>query len=405
MTGTAFSQIIAFITIPIISRIYLPEEFGQLAVVIAFSNIAGVILSLRYETAIMLPKNDIFAFQILIKSIIIALFMLCLEVVFFIIFFQYFFIEYFSFIYLIVICSLINIFYEIFLLWFNRRKRFKLNAKISVLKVISIFLAQIIFVNTEHGIIHGYFYGNLFVFLLMFIIVFKEFKMYSLKLSKRKFVFILKRYKKFPIYSVPASFMNAIANNIQFILVENLFGTSSAGIFSMIIKLIYAPVTLIAGSVNNVVFQSFTKDIVEKRFIFIKMKKITIYLFIVSSFITIIVSLIYKYGLLLILLGDNWVKANDLLIYFLPIIFTSMISKSVSRFAIFEKQEIGLYFQILLMLAVIISIYLGNYFTNDLENTVFIYAISLSLVFIIQLNISFYLAKKQDKKLKENNVK
>jgi O-antigen/teichoic acid export membrane protein len=57
-TGTAFSQIIIFISLPIITRLYSVNEFGILSLFIAIVAIISLISSLRYESAIMLPKSE-----------------------------------------------------------------------------------------------------------------------------------------------------------------------------------------------------------------------------------------------------------------------------------------------------------------------------------------------------------
>ena len=56
--GTFFSQIIPLAILPILTRLYSPEEFGTLALYIAFFSILSVVVTGRYEMAIMLPKKE-----------------------------------------------------------------------------------------------------------------------------------------------------------------------------------------------------------------------------------------------------------------------------------------------------------------------------------------------------------
>jgi len=58
VTGTAFAQIIAILASPILTRLYGPEAFGFLALFTSITSIIGVIACMRYELAIMLPKAD-----------------------------------------------------------------------------------------------------------------------------------------------------------------------------------------------------------------------------------------------------------------------------------------------------------------------------------------------------------
>ena len=58
VTGTTIAQIITILASPVITRLYGPEAFGLLAIFTSITSIISVIICLRYEPAIMLPKSD-----------------------------------------------------------------------------------------------------------------------------------------------------------------------------------------------------------------------------------------------------------------------------------------------------------------------------------------------------------
>lgn len=58
VTGTTFAQIIAVLASPLLTRLYGPEAFGFLALFTSITSIIGVVACMRYELAIMLPKTD-----------------------------------------------------------------------------------------------------------------------------------------------------------------------------------------------------------------------------------------------------------------------------------------------------------------------------------------------------------
>lgn len=58
VSGTAFAQIITILASPILTQLYSPEAFGFLAIFISITSIVGVIACMCYELAIMLPKSD-----------------------------------------------------------------------------------------------------------------------------------------------------------------------------------------------------------------------------------------------------------------------------------------------------------------------------------------------------------
>ncbi|OYT14961.1 MAG: hypothetical protein B7C24_15535 [Bacteroidetes bacterium 4572_77] len=65
-TGTAAAQAIPFLLEPVISRLFLPQEFGVFELYVAFVTIIGSIATLRYEMAIVLPAKNSNAFNIFV---------------------------------------------------------------------------------------------------------------------------------------------------------------------------------------------------------------------------------------------------------------------------------------------------------------------------------------------------
>ena len=72
IVGTALGQIITVLVSPVLTRIYTPDDFGLFAIYISIVSILGVVISLRFETAIMLPEDDDEAVDLVILSTGIA---------------------------------------------------------------------------------------------------------------------------------------------------------------------------------------------------------------------------------------------------------------------------------------------------------------------------------------------
>ena len=58
MSGTVISQIIAILVSPILTRIYSPDDYGVFGVYASIVGIVGVIITLKFEAAILLPKDN-----------------------------------------------------------------------------------------------------------------------------------------------------------------------------------------------------------------------------------------------------------------------------------------------------------------------------------------------------------
>ena len=56
--GTLVTQLLGIATIPIMSRLYSPADFGKLAIFAAVVLIVATVITLRYEMKILLPKVE-----------------------------------------------------------------------------------------------------------------------------------------------------------------------------------------------------------------------------------------------------------------------------------------------------------------------------------------------------------
>ena len=57
LSGATIAQIIILISIPILTRIYTPEDFGFIAIYLSIANIIAAISTGRYEQAIIFTKK------------------------------------------------------------------------------------------------------------------------------------------------------------------------------------------------------------------------------------------------------------------------------------------------------------------------------------------------------------
>ncbi|MDD3506007.1 MAG: oligosaccharide flippase family protein, partial [Sulfurimonas sp.] len=130
MTGTTIAQAIPIAISPILTRIYTPEDFGVFALYVAIASILSVIATGRYEMAIMLPKKDEDAVNIVALSIIISFFVSFISLVIVFIFNAKITNilgnpEISNWLYFIPITVLLTGVYQSFNYWSNRKKQYK----------------------------------------------------------------------------------------------------------------------------------------------------------------------------------------------------------------------------------------------------------------------------------------
>jgi O-antigen/teichoic acid export membrane protein len=67
--GTALAQVLTVLALPVITRLYTPEDFSVLAVYAALLGMIGVVACLRFEIAIPLPSDDFEAANLMVLGL------------------------------------------------------------------------------------------------------------------------------------------------------------------------------------------------------------------------------------------------------------------------------------------------------------------------------------------------
>ena len=73
MSGTVIAQVIGLLITPILTRLYAADAFGEMALFMSISSIIGVVACLKYELAIVIPKEDDEAVAVLSVSFLSVL--------------------------------------------------------------------------------------------------------------------------------------------------------------------------------------------------------------------------------------------------------------------------------------------------------------------------------------------
>lgn len=398
-SGTVISQVIYLLLYPILTRIYTPANFGQFAIFMTFLSILTVLSTGQYELAILSPKKKSnfksITYGVILISFIASLIITLLLFLIFPILQKYNLINSFNLIYIIGISIFINSLYQIGFQLSIRFKNFKSISIINIVNVSTSILFQFLLSKTslkDIGLIIGYMVGTLAAVILLYI---KNKKIFIIKNIKTLFLNVKKqllRYKKFPIFNLPATLINISANQAPNILL-NTFGQSVIGQFSLSQRILGSPITLFSSSITHVFKERASSDYRKYgncRDIFIKTLK-SLFL---MSFIPFILIFIFSPKLIPIIFGSEWEMAGIYIqaltvMYF----FKFIVSPLTYVIIIAEKQNLNLILQLLLLIVTVISIYLGVIQNNPL-NSIILYSISYSIIYLLFLIVSFKFSKK-----------
>lgn len=261
MTGTVLAQAVPIAIIPILTRIFTPEDFGLLALYGAFVSILGVVATGRYEIAIMLPKKDEDARVLLQVSALVAF---CISIFISIPLFLWN-MEIANFLgneaiapwlYLVPVSVLLTGIYQALTYWNNRQKKFKNTAVSRVnqslfqgISQTGLGLAQI-----SGGLIWGQFIGivSSIAYLLR---KDRSYQKLIQKTEKNSLKLQMKKYQKFPKYGIVGGLCDASATQMPILMLTKFYSSTVTGMFSLTFRVLNMPTSIISSAIAQVLFQ------------------------------------------------------------------------------------------------------------------------------------------------------
>ncbi|MFA0110269.1 oligosaccharide flippase family protein [Vibrio breoganii] len=252
--GTGISQVIYLCSIPLLTRIYTPEQFESFSAFNALVVIFSSIICLRFDIATTIPKNSKEA-QIIFR--ISAFFSIILSCILLLIMFvlsegvnKYTKLDS-SLIVLIPICVMLNGLYSTCQNYSSRKKYFSLIAKSKIIKVLFgvIFQLALGVAGNLGGMIIGHtinsFCGFLYLRKNHSLRIFKDFEI-------KRYVSTFKKYSNFPKYSVPESLLNSSSLQVPILIISSYSIGPQAGYLFLAIKVLGAPLGLVSNAISQV---------------------------------------------------------------------------------------------------------------------------------------------------------
>lgn len=390
VSGTTGAQLISLITAPILYRLYSKDDYGTLGTYISILGVIGVFSTLRYNEAILLDKDDNEAKKILWLTRFINL--TCSISSFLV------------FIFLSSeISTLLNntnlepwllllpvsIFFsgqnEIYKVWANRKKEYKMLTINSILTSILIPLFSITYgmlYNNILGLFLGLLVSHIFPTLLLHFSLNKKYNLsYDSSYSTNSFKEIARKHKNFPIYSLPADFINRLTNQLPVFMLSANYGASTVGIYNLCTRMLGLPMQLISSSFSTIFKEKSVKDYLKNgncKNIFVKTSK---YLFAIALF-PLMITLIFGPTLFRLFFGIKWEDAGTYAQLLSPMYFFNfVVSPLTYTYYILKKQKEDLIFHLIFLLVTFSLFYFSN--NIKIERMLLMYSLSFSCLYIL----------------------
>ncbi|WP_281176649.1 lipopolysaccharide biosynthesis protein [Shouchella shacheensis] len=412
MSGTAIAQILTVASAPILTRLFTPEQFGVLGLYISIISILTVLMTLRYEMAIVLPKNDKEAANLLWLSLIITVFLTVILILVNAILGKKVALilgspELESWLWLVPFNAFCIGVYNSFNYWCTRNKQFWRLSRSRVVQSLGVVSTQtsggVIGAGTG-GLIGGQFLGQFLASVTLWWQVWKEDrKLITASYNNQEIKKAVKVHKGFPLYNCSQSLINAFSQNAAPFLLAAFFGPSIVGFYSMALRVIKMPMNLVSESFKQVYYQRASEIYNSGCSLNKHLIKATTYLFLIGIIPAILIFL-FSPILFSIFLGESWYEAGQYSSWLIIWLFAGLINRpSVATIQILGMQKKLLVYEILLFIVRVITLFLCSLTFSALTG-VAVYSLIGALFNILLVFGTIFLVSKKEKVNEHNKT-
>lgn len=399
MTGTVLAQAIPIAISPILTRIYTPEDFGVLSLFIAITAITGVIVNAKYEQAVVLPEFEKEAISLLylglfISTVVSALFLVCIFLLEDEIVFALKEEKIREWLYFIPLSTFLIGLYNMFNYYNIREKKFNNVSKALVYKSAGLSVSQLALSFVKQGAF-GLILGQILSFFCGNLVLIKSVKgkFATNKLDFRGLKSLAIKYKKFPLFSMPSVFLNAVNLNMINFLITTFYTIEILGFYSLTQRIIGIPSRVLGSSFGQVYFQKATEEYQKTGKTLNTFKKTLKKLVLIGIPIFTLLFFISE-PLFELVFGVEWRVAGYYSKLLTPLAFSRFISSALSTtMTIHMKQQLGLFINISLITLSIVIFVFSKHMLYDFQQMLIVFSCSLTLAYLTFIYLYWRVAK------------
>lgn len=390
-TGTTIAQAVSILTAPILYRIYDKEDYGTLGLYMAITGVVGVFSTMQYTQAVILEKTDDDAKKIMWLNRVINIAIATLITLLLIPIHSYLG-KWFnnplisSWVFLIPITIFFSGQNEIFRIWANRKKEYNLMSFNAILTAVLVPIVSISFgliKNGPLGLFLGLLVSQIIPPIVLLIGLTRKEDLGLKYFDKATMIEKAREYLNFPIYSLPSEFINRLTNQLPVFMLSTFAGAGVVGLYSLCVRMLGLPISLIGGAVSSV-FQQKATESFNISGSFETIFSSTFKVLTVISILPIIIILCFGPTIFAFAFGESWRSAGDIarVLIFLYA-FKLIISPLTFSFFIVKRLKEDFMWQSILLVLSLVSLYFGLNYFEDLRVQFIPFVVVYCFIYII----------------------
>lgn len=260
--GSGAGRLISIATIPVVTRIYGPEDFGVLSVFTAVVLILAPLATLRYVLALPLPRHDGLAMNLLalVLCLLVGIGSLLAFALWFLgeVLFGLLSMEVLApWWWLIVLGVLGTAAYEALTLWATRKRAYKVMAQTQVTQSVAgagVKIALGLAGLQPLGLLIGQVVAQAGGTVRLWRSCLSDFRPGWRHVRIARMRMIARRHKSFPIWRVPSQLLMTFSMQAPVLFMANLYDATTTGQFGLAVMALSIPISVLGQAAGNALY-------------------------------------------------------------------------------------------------------------------------------------------------------
>jgi O-antigen/teichoic acid export membrane protein len=379
MGGSTFAMVIPVLASPVLTRLYSPNDYGIFALFVSIVTACSVLVTGGYDTAVVLPKRDRDALNVMAVCVTLSL---VLGVVLLLI-------SWLASGYAdelsgsrisvwlpwVSLSAFVIGLQQTFSFWANRKRQFRTLAANRVVESVAtpgINVGLGVCSFGVGGLVMGLLAGKIIATSLLARSLWRDKNKWRPSFQRQGMLKQVIRYRDFPFFFAPTSFLDVLALQVPVLLLAKFFGPTVVGLFALSTRVIGAPLALLSSCVGQVYYQWMAEASHRKEnasYVF----RIAFYLLLIVAGPLLIIVL-FSPSLFSVIFGEEWRTAGEYArILMVPLAAKFVVSPLTVIMPASGNIRLGSIWKVVYFLSTSITLYIASHF--NVKTFLYVYCV------------------------------
>lgn len=362
--GVLIGQIISILIGPITTRLYAPETFGNLSLIVSLSTMFVPIATLQYHISIVNSKDqDEYALcKLSFLLIILTSIIFFISLVFYLCFNSEKYKSVGNLIYIAVFWFMMSGFVNTIESYNNRHNEYALMAKIAFKRSFVSNLTKVglgFFHASILGLLAGQTLGSIAGIKRQSKSIMHHIDE-ILAIDMKRIIEVAKAYKAQPLYALPGLFVLQFSYSSLAVIINTLFSSREGGFFSLSVTILGIPLSLVSNNVSKVFLKNASVEYENTGAFYSTFRNTAALLFVISLLGFTLLWFIAEPAFSLIY-GNAWIRSGTFVKILIPMYAARFVVNGMMHgFVIANKQRLKTMLQSLFIVATLVGYNLAS---------------------------------------------